>query len=197
MKTILKSGYEKIMRLFYADKHAKFHLRNISRQTKLNENSASIFLNNLQKDQILNSIKEGNLKKYFLEKNSLTFGLLSLFDIERFNQLPIIRKNATLYFLKELNEQPIIVILFGSTAKGDFVKNSDIDLFLVVNNKIKTKSAEDYAESQTGLRINCLQMTYSNFLKEIKLEEDKVMQSAINSGYPLTNHLKYYSEVLQ
>ena len=197
MKTILKPGYEKIMRLFYIDKHAKFHLRNISRQTKLNENSTSIFLNKLQKDQILNSIKEGNLKKYFLEKNLLTFGLLSLFDIERFDRLPSIRKNAIQYFLKELKEQPIIVLLFGSTAKGDFIKNSDIDLFLVVNDKIKIKGARDYAESQTGLRINCLQITYPDFFKEIKLEGDKVMQSAINSGYPLTNHIKYYSEVLR
>lgn len=197
MKTILKTGYEKIMKLFYIDKHAKIHLRDIARKTKFNENSVSRFLCQLEKDQILKSERDGNLKKYFIKRNFLTFSIFLLFDIKRFNRLPGVRKNTIHCFLKELEMQPVIVLLFGSTAKENFIRDSDIDLLLIMNNKIKTRNAEDYAESQTGLKVNCLQITYNDFIKEIKTKEDKVVQSAINSGYPLTNHLKYYLEVLK
>lgn len=197
MKTILKTGYKKIINLFYADKFSKIHLRDIARKTKLNENSVSRFLNQLQKDQILKSEKDGNLKKYSIKMNSLAFSIFMVFDIQRFNKLPSIRKNAIKYFLKKLENQPIIILLFGSTAKFNFTKKSDIDILLIVNQKIKINDAENYAESQTGLKINCFQINYKNFINELKIKEDNVIQSAINSGYPLTNHLKYYLEVLK
>ena len=48
MKTILKEGYEKILRLFYSQKDARIHLREIARRTKLNENSVFRFLKQLE-----------------------------------------------------------------------------------------------------------------------------------------------------
>jgi DNA-binding IclR family transcriptional regulator len=42
----------KLMQLFYADKDARLHLREIARQTKLHEPSMSRFLGSLEKDQI-------------------------------------------------------------------------------------------------------------------------------------------------
>jgi len=197
METILKTGYDKILRLFYNEKYAKIHLRDIARKAKLNENSATRFLNQLEKKNFLKSKKDGNLKKYNIQKNPNLFLIFEIFDVQRFNKLPSIRKNAITYFLKKLKEKPIIAVLFGSTAKGGFTKNSDIDLLLIVNKKISTKEAEDYAESQTGIKVTCLQIGYYDFLKETKTKEDKVIQSAINSGYPITNHIKYYEETIQ
>jgi len=196
METMLKAGYRKIMELFYNEKSAQIHLRNIARKTKLNENSATRFLKELEKNQVLKSKKDGNLKKYSIQKNLNTFILFVNYDIEKYNKLPSIRRNAIQYFLKKLNEQPVMVILFGSTAKANFTKKSDIDLLLVLNKKIKIKNAENYAEAQTGVNINCLQINYEDFLKEVKLKEDSVIQSAIKSGFPLTNHIKYYGEIL-
>src|SRR3989344_2854600 len=69
MVTILKTGYDKIMRLFYKDKSLSLHLREIARQTKLHGPSATRFLGSLEKDGILKSKKDGNLKKYSLIKN--------------------------------------------------------------------------------------------------------------------------------
>ena len=61
MITLLRSGYGKIMQLFYKDKTLKLHLREIARQAKLFEPSVSRFLNSLEKD--------GNLKKIFNREN--------------------------------------------------------------------------------------------------------------------------------
>ncbi len=57
MITMLKSGYLKIMRLFYKDKNTKLHLREIARQAKLHEPSATRFLKNLEREGILKSEK--------------------------------------------------------------------------------------------------------------------------------------------
>ncbi len=192
MKTLLKPGYEKILHLFYRDKYAKIHLRGIARKTKLNENSASRFLNKLAKDKILISKKDGNLKKYELLKNDLIYSVFTHFDILKLNELPSIRKNAILYFINKLKHKPIIVVLFGSTAKNIYREESDIDLLLIVNKKIDTKEAEKYADSQTAIKISVFQIPINEFIEELKLKNDKVVQSAIDTGYPVTNHIEYY-----
>lgn len=192
METLLKPGYEKILSLFYNDKHAKIHLRDIVRKAGMNENSVSRFLNHLEKKGVLRSEKDGNMKKYSIQKNGETFVIFAYFDVQRFNKLPSIRRNAIIYFMKELKEKPIIALLFGSTAKNTFTKDSDMDLLLVVNKKISVEGAERYAESQTAVRIKCIQIPYEDFLIELKMKQDSTIQSALGTGYPLTNHMMYY-----
>lgn len=195
METIIKSGYEKILKLFYNEKSAGIHLRDIARRTKLNENSASRFLNDLENKKLLNSKKEANLKKYYLIKNDIIYSIFSHFDIIKFNNIKSIRKNAILYFLNKLEEKPIICIIFGSMAKNIYNESSDIDLLLIVNRKINTNEAEKYADSQTAIKISPIQINYNDFKEELKLKKDNVIQSVINTGYPLTNHIEYYRTV--
>ncbi len=195
MITLLRSGYGKIMQLFYKDKIVKLHLREIARQTKLYGPSVTRFLNCLEKDQVLNSEKDGNLKKYSIRKTSRTYFLFEAFDLERFEKLPNIRKNAIKSYFKNLPEKPVFAILFGSTAKGTYTDDSDIDILLVTNTKLHTEKAEKEANAITAMKISTFQIKYENFLIDLKMKEDKVVQSAINSGYPLINHIQYY-EVL-
>lgn len=195
MITILNSGYKKIMEPFYENKNARFHLREIARKTKLHEPSTTRFLNALEKEKILKSEKDGNLKKYSTVKNEKTFLIYTIFDIERLQKLPHIRQNAIKVYLNNLSERPIFAILFGSTAKETYTEASDIDILLIVNKKINTEKAEKEADSITATKISTFQTTFNDFIKELKLKGDKVVQSAINSGYPIINHIFYY-EVL-
>ena len=197
MKTILRPGCEKIMRLFYKDKNAKFHLREIARKTALNENSATRFLLELEKENLLISERDGNMKKFGISRNDMAFVIFAVFDAERFGRLPGIRKNAISHFLNELGEKPVIAVLFGSTAKETYGGESDIDMLLVVNRKTATENAVNYAESQTGIMINPVQITFPDFLDELKTKDDSVIQSALGTGYPLTNHILYYREMLR
>lgn len=192
METVLKPGIQKILQCFYKNKREKIHLREIARRTALNENSVTRFLKQLEKQQILKAEKEANLKKYSFIFNTKSAVLLTYLDIEKFNKLPSIRRNAIQYFLKQLKEKPIIAILFGSTAKEIFMEKSDIDILLLVNKKINTQKAEQYAEAQTGINISPIQITYENFIKEKKIKEDNVIQAAIETGYPITNHILWY-----
>ena len=192
MKTVLKEGYERIIRIFYSNKNIKMHLREIARKAKMNENSAFRFLKQLENEKILIPRKDGNLKKYEIVKNDITYYMLTYFDITKLNSLPSIRRNAIAYFMQGLDEKPIFAVLFGSTAKNTFSEDSDIDLLLIVNKRINTEKAEDYADSLTAIKIKCLQIKFNEFEKELKLKEDKVVQSALNTGYPITNHIEYY-----
>jgi len=195
MITILKIGYAKIMQLFYADKAAKLHLREIARQTKLHEPSVSRFLSSLEKDQILKSEKDGNLKKYSIRKGLRAYFIFEAFDLERLEKLPSIRRNAIKTYLDNLPEKPVFAVLFGSTAKRTYKEDSDIDILIITNKKISPEKAEKETDALTAMKISTFQIKYKNFLTELKMKEDKVVQSAINSGYPLINHIQYY-EVL-
>ena len=196
MVTILITGHSKILKLYYENKKASFHLRDIARRTKLYPHSVTRFLNQLEKEDILTSQKDGNLKKYKVRKSGRLNNIFNLFDIERLNKLPSLRQRAIAYFLDKLSEKPVIALLFGSTAKETFRKDSDIDLLLIVNKKIEVDKAKDYVDSQVGIKINCFQITYNEFLKEIKLKEDKVIQSALNTGYPIFNQMLFYEVYL-
>src|SRR3989338_5913507 len=100
METELKPGVQKILQCFYKNKREKIHLREIARRTSLNENSATRFLKQLEKQQVLKAEKEANLKKYSLKFNKKTAVLLTYLDVEKTNKLPLIRKNAIEFFLK-------------------------------------------------------------------------------------------------
>jgi predicted nucleotidyltransferase len=192
MTTILKRGIKAILSLFYNNHNTSIHLREISRQTKLEGQSIVRYLNSLEKEKILFSKKEGNQKKYNLRNNDIVYSLLSLFDIEKYNKLPFIKKQAIEYFLNNIDEQPIIAFLFGSTAKGTYRNDSDIDILLIVNKKINTSNGGKIAQAQTNQIINDFQINYKNFIDELKLKNDKVIQAAIETGFPLTNHIIYY-----
>ena len=191
MITLLKSGYWKIMQLFYRNK-TKLHLREIVRQTGLHAPSTTRFLAALEKENVLISEKDGNLKKYSVRKNKRVYLLFELFDIERFEKLPAVRKNAVHYYFNKLSEKPVFAVLFGSTAKGTYNNKSDIDILLIGNKNIKTYEAEKEADALTAIKISTFQMSYNDFVREIKLQEDKVVQSALGTGYPLINNIAYY-----
>ena len=93
-----------------------------------------------------------------------------MLDLEKFNKLPSIRRNAAKYFLDALPEKQVVALLFGSTAKGIYTKDSDMDMLLIVNRRIKTEEAEKQAEAQTAVKISPVQITYSNFARELKLK---------------------------
>ena len=192
MVPVLNKGKEKILRLFYENRTAEFHLREIARRTRFNENSAYRFLKQLEKDHILSSKIEGNLKKFSINKSLLIYAVFAILDVERLDKLPSIRKKAILLFLDHLKQKPVIAFLFGSTAKNSFSEESDIDILLIVNRRIETKETEEFVDAQTGIKVNSFQIDYRSFLQELKLKQDNVIQAAIQTGYPITNHTEYY-----
>ncbi len=192
MQTIIKPAVWKILKLFYNNHNFPLHLREIARRTNMNESSLSRHLNNLVKQGVLKYSKEANLKKFLVVKNQMPL-LFPLFDDERLEALPLLRKNAIKIFLNQLSKKPVLVIVFGSTAKGTFRKDSDIDILKISPSKDDDKKAKEYVDAQTGLRLQILSLTEEQFKRELKMKEDYVVQSALKTGFPAFN-AKYYYE---
>ena len=193
MQTIIKPGIWKILKLFYKNRNKPVHLREIARLSGMNESTASFHLNNLVKDGIMKHESEGNLKKFYVSKSHLP-EIFPLFDQEQLEKLPLLRKNAIKLYIKSLENKPVILVVFGSTAKGTFKDDSDLDLLGVFSVK-KDAKAEKLAEAQTGVHLQVFRLSEKDFLDELITKKDKVLQSALNSGFPVFNQ-KYFYEVV-
>lgn len=183
---------ETILKIFYNTKNQPLHLREIARRINLSEGPASRHLNRLAKQGILKFRREANLKKFYLSDPSSIF---PMFDFEKVNNLPVIRRNALKYYLNSIKQKPVFIIVFGSTAKGTYKESSDLDLLEITNNKTDTASAIKTVQAQTSVRISRFQMTFNEFKKELKLKQDHVVQSALSTGFPVYNH-KYFYEII-
>jgi predicted nucleotidyltransferase/DNA-binding transcriptional ArsR family regulator len=194
MRTLIKNAYWNILKEFYHNKNTPLHLREISRKIQLDQSALTRHLNQLTKVRVLTSEKEGNLKKFSIVKHHIK-AIYPLYDEEKLTHLPLLRKNAIHFYLQELPEKPVFALVFGSTAKGTFKEESDIDIITIFNSLVDTKKARTHAEAQTGITISEFQTTYKEFIKEVKLKKDAVIQSGIETGIPVYNKELYY-EVL-
>lgn len=184
----------KILQVFYKNRNTPVHLRELSRLVELKEGPLTRHLNKLEKDKILVSEKDGNLKKFRIHTDQIKY-IYTFFDFRRFEKLPLEAKNSLKFYKKKLKEKPVLIILFGSRANNTANKHSDMDLVCVFNRKTDTNDAIAYAEAQTGIKISEFQMEFNSFVEELKLQQDEVIQAAIETGYPVYNHIYYY-EVL-
>lgn len=191
-------GKEKILECFYRNRQKEFYFSEILRETKLTQNTTLKHLKNLQDSNLVISTKKiGNTFYKINSKNSEIFAIFSYFDYKRLNELPSERKRAILEFLKKLQIKPLIALLFGSTAKGTFGKESDIDILLIYNKKeLEDKKLKKDIEATTGIKIQTFIINWDYFKDQIMREEDKVITHAIKTGFPITGNDKFYKEIL-
>jgi len=131
-------------------KHEGIHLREISRRINSGLPNVKRFLEILEKEKVVKKEKEANLVKFHLNDNEKTIAYLRQVNTEKFLILPSKIKMAVRDFLAELEIKPLIAILFGSYAKGNFTKESDIDTLLVFQKLENVKEIEN-----TAKRIIC------------------------------------------
>jgi len=194
METLFKPSIWKILKLFYDNRNSPLHLREIARKTKLNESTIFSHLNNLVKKGILKTEKEANLKKFHINKIKVP-EIFPLFDSEKLESLPLLRRDAIKLYINKLEKKPLLIIIFGSTAKGTYRNNSDIDIIEVSSSKETTDKAEKYAEAQTGIKLQIFRINEENFKEELRIKKDNVIMSALQTGFPVFN-AKYFYEVM-
>ncbi len=197
-KSIFGKGKEKILECFYKNRKKDFYFSEILRETGLTQNTTLKHLKNLQELGVIISTKKiGNTFYKINAKNPLIYAIFSYFDYKKFNELPSERKRAILSFLDKIKVKPLIILLFGSTAKGTFEKDSDIDLLLVYNRKESEDSKlKKDIEATTGAKIQTFIIDLNYFKEQILKEEDNVVIHSIKTGFPIAGNDKFYREVL-
>ncbi len=162
------------------------HKRGLSKLLKLGMPSIDYGLKKISK--LIKQKNTGNQINFFLDysKEELTPSL-STVDYFRFEKLPAKVKLSLNDFLKELETKPIIAVIFGSYASGNYSKNSDIDLLLVFQKIDDSKQIENTAKRismKTNTQINPVYLNYNEFKESFhnptkeffkKLKKDKII----------------------
>ncbi len=198
MNNVFNKGKEKILGCFYKNRSKELYFSEILRETKLTQNTTLKHLKGLQESNILISTKKiGNTFYRINPKNPQVYSILSYFDYKKFNELPSERKRTINEFIDKLKIKPLIALIFGSTAKGTFGKESDIDILLVFNKKeTDDKKLRDDIEATTGIKIQTFIIDFDYFEEQLLKEEDKVITHALKTGFVVTGFDRFYKEVL-
>lgn len=197
--TIFGKGKEKIVECFYKNRDKPLYFSEILRDIKLTPNTTLKHLKTLQENNLIISNKTiGNTFYRINSKNPQISSLFSYFDYKKLNELPSTRKRAITEFLDKLSKKPFISLIFGSTAKGNFNKESDIDILLVYNEKeLEDKKLKSEIESTTGEAIQTFIISLDYLKEQILKQEDKVITHAIKTGFLMEGHYLFYKEILK
>jgi predicted nucleotidyltransferase len=144
----------------------KNHLRMIAKLLNVNHMSVLRKMNDLVKENVVDFEEKGKNKIFFLKKTIEARNYVLMSEIYKLNQ--IIKKYPFLRKLIEniqLDRRVKLVILFGSYAKGNPKKESDIDVYIETSSK---KLKEDLMTLDSRLSIKIGEYDLKNTLiKEI------------------------------
>jgi len=169
----IKSSEQKILSLFAMNPDQPFYGRQISRRLKISLGAAHGALLLLEQKGILVSQNIGKTKLYRLESFN---PIIKTFKI--LNALLILEP-----LTQKLKKNSRLVILYGSYSTGTFTSESDLDLFIISEEKEKTTNNIDSFKRKTNLDIRPI---IKSLIEWIKLEkEDPEFFSEVNLGITL------------
>ena len=157
------------------------HTREVCRLSRLTLPAVSKHINRGESDGIITIERRGGLKISRLDfKSPRLVPILQEVELGRFHELPHKIQSSFSSFVEDLEERPLIALIFGSFAKSTHSKRSDLDVLLVfqrIDNKL-TKSIELSAakiKGRTMVNIQPVSLGYDEFEKEISDKENGFM----------------------
>ncbi len=115
--------------MFFDEPVTEYSVREFARLRKISPSTASSYLQNMKKQELLVKRKERNLVLYKANTEAAQYK-----DAKKYANIKRIRESRVLEEI-EKRIHPLTVFLFGSYAKGENQKESDIDLFILTHNK--------------------------------------------------------------
>ena len=174
-----KDNIYRVLEIFFDDPVPTgigFQLREMSRRINLAPKSVKLYLEELEKENLIIK-KEHRIHKYpvhYANRDNDYFKFL-----KRLNIIRRIKESGLLDYLDE-ECMPDVIILFGSASKGEDVKDSDIDLYLQCDEK---KLDLSKYEGELKRKINLF------FKKSFDKLSEELKKNIIN-GYKLKGYLR-------
>lgn len=166
-------GQDKVLDLFFEEPNRLFKMREIARLAKIPKTTAARRLNKLLRDRLIIRKKETVLG-YVANENSRHFRFRKKIDfLEKINSLGLVN------YLEEAF-RPKCIVLFGSFAKGEYHKGSDIDIFV----QAKGKSC-DLAKFEKKLK-HPISLFFEDNIHKLS---DELFNNVIN-GIKLSGYIK-------
>ncbi|HLC97965.1 MAG TPA: nucleotidyltransferase domain-containing protein [Candidatus Nanoarchaeia archaeon] len=156
---IEKNTLQKIAEVFFDQPSRQFHLRELSRLTKLSLPSIITATDKLAQEKIITKTKGSLLTTVTANREQSTFVWRKrLFNLEKMYLSGLIK------FLDHQYHHPPAIILFGSFSRGEDTERSDIDLAVLGRNE-KPLSLETF-EKNLKKRISL------HFIKRDEISEE-------------------------
>jgi len=151
----------------------ELHEREVVRRTGVSKGSANKILRKLSEVRILERNRRGRMVFYRLNlRNAVTRQLKVLFNVYSLDDL-----------IESMKPDCKRVLLFGSCSEGTDVKDSDIDIFVLTNEKDKVKLKISTYQKKMERRIAPIIVNSNEFVKLRK--EDKPLYERILKGITL------------
>jgi len=170
------------------------HLREISRKINLGIPAVKNQIDKLLKEALIVKKYEGRNLKFFLNtKNLFLISYLYQVEYSRLKKLPKFIKDMVFDFLKILENKPILTIIFGSYAKGNYTKTSDLDILLVFNqlNKKEIEPKARIISNRYGINLEPIYLSFKEFRKKFFDERDDFMKGLKNNKI-IINGIEYW-----
>ena len=127
---IFHTNMKDIKELFFNEALKRWHFEDIVRTSKISRERVNHFLKRLLKDGYIKRIKpKGSMPFYIANKESIKFQ-----SEKRLYGLVLLEKTGLFKCINSIKGIKT-AILFGSFARGDWSKSSDIDIFIYGNDK--------------------------------------------------------------
>lgn len=165
--------------LFFNDTLKRWHFEEIVDTSGLSRERCNHFLKQLLKEKFIKRIKPRNMMPYYLaNRDSLKFrmekrmyGLMLLQEAGLFEQIRSCKNIKT-------------AILFGSFARGDWSRSSDIDIFMYGDDSEFNKSV---FEQKLHKKIQLFSFEKPTIIKE---QVDQKVISNIVKGFHITENIE-------
>lgn len=163
----------KVLYLFHKDPMEELHEREVVRRAGVSKGSANKILRKLSEIKVLERSKRGRMVFYRLNmKKAVTRQFKVLFNVYSLNKL-----------VEEIKQDCKKIMLFGSCSEGTDVKESDVDLFILKNEKNRVRLKVSAYQRKAERRISPI-IVNSN--ESVKLKrEDKPLYERILKGITL------------
>ena len=174
------------------------HIRELARLVKTSYNNTVRNIKILEKENTIKRIKDANLIKIKLKDSPLTVAYLKQPHTENFLKLPKKIINSASEFLNEMQEKPLIALVFGSFAKGNYTGNSDIDVLLVFQKIINQADIENTAKRigmRTNTKITPVYVDYGQFEKNF-LNKNHEFSNEIRQNVIILAGIEHYYRLL-
>jgi len=165
-----------ILKYFIEEPEREFHIREIAKIINKSPTTISKYLKHLEKSNLLISRKEYNHILFKANTESAQYK-----DEKLAYNIRKIRNSGLIDYLIEQFNYPEAIILFGSFAKSENTKNSDIDLLIIssLNKQIELISYENKLKHNIQTFI-----VSNNEIDKMKTKNKELLNTWLN-GIPL------------
>ncbi len=188
----------KIVDLLNRNKEKEFTINEVAKSLDQYYSFVHRIIERLAEDNIIIKKKIG--KSYVCSlnmDNEKTTSLLYLAEIER--KEAFYQKNRELKLILEefidlIKKEAYSVILFGSYAKGRAVKDSDLDILIIVKNKISIDKIIRELYAKYGKEINVIMLTPEEFAQQ---RDKEFVKEIIRNHYILYGTEIFTKEIVK